>query len=71
MKLNTAQGLGPIVKNHNHSFALSEYVNERIEYHIKELENCPEEKLKIHQGAIKELRRFETLREEVEATLKV
>lgn len=70
MKLNTAQGLGPIVKSVNLNFALKEYIVERIEYHMKELENCQEDKLKFHQGAIKELRRFETLRDEVEATLK-
>lgn len=70
MKLNTAQSLGPLVKSTQHSIALREYVVERIEYHTKQLESCKEEELKFHQGAIRELRRFETLRDEVESTLK-
>jgi hypothetical protein len=70
VKLNTAQGLGPIVKSTSHYFALNEYITERLEYHISQLETCKEDALKFHQGAIKELRRFETIREEVEATLR-
>ena len=70
MKSETAHGLGPIVKSPNHYFSLKEYALERIEYHIKQLESCDESNLKFHQGAIKELRRFETLRDEVEETVK-
>jgi hypothetical protein len=69
MKLNTAHGLGPIVKSVNNYFSLKEYANERIEMHIKQLETCEEKDVKFHQGALKELRRFATLREEVEETI--
>lgn len=71
MKLNTAQGLGPIVKNTSHYFALKEYITERIEFHLKQLESCKEEDLRSHQGALRELRRFENIKEEVETTLRM
>lgn len=54
-----------LVNNIEFMSLLNEYCAYRIEGRHKELEDCEIDKVKGHQGAIKELKRFGTLRAEV------
>lgn len=66
MKAETGRLLGPIVKG-KHFHALKQYAEERIEWYHKQMESeIDSDKLRFYQGAIKELRRVETLDVEAE-----
>lgn len=70
MNKEIAQGLSNIVSTKSFIY-LKEYTKSRIEYHMKELSNSTNyEQMLRHQGAIKELQRFEFLYEEVKKELK-
>tara|TARA_B100000963_G_scaffold119367_1_gene103974 strand:+ start:2751 stop:2966 length:216 start_codon:yes stop_codon:yes gene_type:complete len=66
MKKEIYRSLLPLVNEKDMMDRLKEYANSRITYfhHILELEKNPDRVLGI-QGAIAELRRINTLREEV------
>lgn len=71
MKKETARFLGPLVKTDKYYRALQDYALDRIEYHKGELVIAKTiEDVRFHQGAIKELKRFETLRETAEQAIK-
>lgn len=62
MDLNTAQSLVSLVNNHKNMIALNEYLDKRIEYHRVELDTASSiEQVKMHQGAIKELKNLKLL----------
>ncbi len=67
MDKNTARKLLPIVNDHVLMGILAEYAEARIAYFHKQMEH--EADVKASQGAIKELRRIATLRDEVVGVL--
>lgn len=65
MDKELAKQLIPLVNNANAMLLLEMYCDNRIKRHHADMEQCSVEKLKGHQDAIAELKRFKTLRKEV------
>lgn len=63
---NTVRKLLPMVNNKQNEERLAAYVSDRVSYLHKQLEQCTNaEDMRLIQGAIKEIRRLTTLREEI------
>lgn len=63
---DTVKKLLPMVNNKQNVERIAAYVADRISYLYKQLEQCSSlDEMSKLQGAIKELRRLDTLREEV------
>lgn len=71
MDKELAQALGPLVSNQKLYSALKEYAKKRIEwYHLQMEQEADTVRLNRHQGAIKELRRIESLYNEIIALIR-
>jgi hypothetical protein len=63
---STVRKLLPMVNNKQNEERIAAYVSDRVSYLYKQLEQCTTaEDMRLLQGAIKEVRRLDTLRDEV------
>lgn len=65
MDKEIARALRPLVNDREIMALLEIYMQHRIDKRYKDMEDCHMHDLKGHQDAIKELRRFLTLKKEV------
>ena len=71
LKDDTVRKLLPMVNNKQNEDRIAAYVSDRISYLYTQMEQCTTvEELKTLQGQIKEVRRLDTLRDEVTQRVK-